>query len=154
MRFAFAVAFMASQLRDAIVLLERWDVLEGALRKIEPSLKAHVLRLVQENSVLEARISEQASTIQNLQVEKSRQAENLQHLRLEHLNLSGAFEGLKSENSRLSGSIQGLRSENLQLSSNNDVLRRRVNGFEGIRMEMLTQAAEVRGMGQNPLRPT
>jgi len=153
-----AVAFMASQLRDPVIgLSERWDVLERALREIEPSLKVHVLRLVQENRGLVSKISEQASTIQNLQVEKSRQAENLQHLRVEHSRLSGAFEGLKSENSRLSGSIQlltseksqlsgsiqGLRSENLQLSSNIDVLGRRVNEFEPIRRELLAQAAAV-----------
>jgi chromosome segregation ATPase len=149
-----AVAFMASQLRDVIRLSERWDVLENALREIEPSLKVHVLRLVQENRGLETQISEQASTIQNLQVEKSRQAENLKHLRVEQSRLSGAIQLLTSEKSQLSGSIQGLRSENSQLSSNNDVLSRRLNGFDAIRMEMLAQAAAVRGMGQNPLRPT
>jgi predicted RNase H-like nuclease (RuvC/YqgF family) len=155
MRFAFAVAFMASQLRDPVIgLSERWDVLERALREIEPSLKVHVLRLVQENMVLGAKISEQASTIQKLQVEKLRQAENLQHLRVEQSQLSGAIQLLTSEKSQLSGSIQELTSENLQLSSNIDVLRRRVNGFEAIRMEMLAQAAAVRGMGQSPLRPT
>ena len=143
---------MASQLRDpATLLLERWDVLEGALRKIEPSLKAHMLKLVQENRVLEARISEQASTIQNLQVEKSRQAESLQHLRGEQSRLSDAFEGLKSENSRLSVSIQLLTSEKSQLSSTIDGLSRRLNGFNAIRREMLAQEAALRSM---PLRHT
>lgn len=140
---------MASQLRDpATVLLERWDVLEGALRKIEPSLKAHMLKLVQENRVLEARISEQASTIQNLQVEKSRQAESLQHLRGEQSRLSGAFEGLKSENSRLSGSIQLLTSEKSQLSGTIVDLSRRLHGFNAIRGELFAQEAALRGMGR------
>ena len=140
---------MASQLRDpATVLLERWDVLEGALRKIEPSLKAHMLKLVQENRGLEARISEQASTIQNLQVEKSRQAESLQHLRGEQSRLSDAFEALKSENSRLSGSIQLLTSEKSQLSGTIVDLSRRLHGFNAIRGEMLAQEAALRGMGR------
>jgi predicted nuclease with TOPRIM domain len=140
---------MASQLRDpAIGLSERWDVLEGALRKIEPSLKAHVLKLVQENSVLEARISEQASTIQNLQVEKSRQAESLQHLRGEQSRLSDAFEALKSENYRLSGSIQLLTSEKSQLSGTIVDLSRRLHGFNAIRGELFAQEAALRGMGR------
>jgi predicted nuclease with TOPRIM domain len=151
---------MASQLRDtATLLLERWDVLEGALRKIEPSLKAHMLKLVQENRVLEARISEQASTIQNLQVEqastiqklqveKSRQAESLQHLRGEQSRLSDAFEGLKSENSRLSVSIQQLTSEKSQLSGTIVDLSRRLHGFNAIRGELFAQEAALRGMGR------
>ena len=140
---------MASQLRDpATLLLERWDVLEGALRKIEPSLKAHMLKLVQENRVLEARISEQASTIQKLQVEKSRQAESLQHLRGEQSRLSDAFEGLKSENSRLSVSIQQLTSEKSQLSGTIVDLSRRLHGFNAIRGELFAQEAALRGMGR------